>query len=103
SFTGRQETANECLDLGLHISFAGMVTYKKSDELRRIASTVPDDRILIETDAPYLSPHQQRGHRPNEPSLIVHTAECLAAVRGIGAEAFAELTADNARRLFQFM
>lgn len=100
SFTGQPETARECLDLGLYLSFAGMVTYKKSDALRQIAASVPDDRILIETDAPYLSPHPQRAHRPNEPALIVHTAECLAAVRGVTVEQFAAQTTRNARQVF---
>lgn len=100
SFTGDESLALECMDLGLEISFAGMVTYKKSEDLRTVASKIPDDRILIETDAPYLSPHPKRGHRPNEPSLIVHTAECLAAVRGVDLATIARITTENARRLF---
>ena len=100
SFTGSAATAGECLELGLYLSFAGMVTYKKSIELRDIAAKVPDDRILIETDAPYLSPHPHRGQRPNEPALVVHTAACLAEARGIGLDLFAEQTTANARRLF---
>lgn len=101
SYTGTAAGAAECMELGLHISFAGMVTYKKSDDLREVASTIPDDRILIETDAPYLSPHPRRGQRPNEPALLVHTATCLAQTRGTSLEAFAELTTANANRLFQ--
>lgn len=101
SYTGTAAGATECMDLGLHISFAGMVTYKKSDELREIAATIPDDRILIETDAPYLSPHPMRGQRPNEPALLVHTAACLAETRGASLDAFAELTTANAKRLFK--
>ena len=100
SFTGDAELAKECLELGLEISFAGMVTYKKSDDLRAVAASIPDGRILIETDAPYLSPHPKRGKRPNEPALIVHTAECLARVRGVDLETFSQLTTYNARRLF---
>lgn len=100
SFTGSPETARECLELGLYLSFAGMVTYKKSEALREIASHVPDDRILIETDAPYLSPHPKRGQRPNEPALLVHTATCLAEVRGVTREEFAAQTTANAERLF---
>ena len=100
SFTGTTEGAAECIELGLDISFAGMVTYKKSHELREIAIRIPDDRILIETDAPYLSPHPHRGQRPNEPALVVHTAECLAEARGVSLEAFAAQTTANARRLF---
>lgn len=102
SFTGSLETAQQCVELGLYISFAGMVTYKKSDELRRIASLIPDDRILVETDAPYLSPHPCRNQRPNEPALIVHTAQCLADVRQLSAQQFAQRTTANARQLFQF-
>lgn len=99
SFTGTTETAAQCVELGLYISFAGMVTFKKSDDLRAVAATVPVGRILIETDSPYLSPHPLRGKR-NEPANLVHTAAVLAGVRGIGTEQFAEQTTANARRLF---
>jgi len=99
SFTGSAATAARCMELGLYISFAGMVTFKKSDELRAVAATVPADRILIETDSPYLSPHPLRGRR-NEPAHIVHTCACLAGVRGQTPDQFAEQTAANARRLF---
>jgi TatD DNase family protein len=101
SFTGDELLARQCLELGLYISFAGMVTYKKSDELRRVAAAIPVDRLLVETDAPYLSPHPERGKRPNEPALLVHTAACLAEVRGVPVEQLAELTTENARRLFR--
>jgi TatD DNase family protein len=100
SFTGTAEIARQCLALGLHISFAGMVTFKKSSELREIARTIPEDRLLIETDSPYLAPHPYRGRRPNEPALLVHTAQCLAAVRGVTLEALAQSTRANACRLF---
>ncbi len=100
SFTGTEATARECLELGMDVSFAGMVTFKKSDALRAVAALIPDDRILIETDAPYLSPHPQRGQRPNEPSLMVHTAACLAAVRDTTVERFCDQTTTNAKRLF---
>ena len=100
SFTGSLETAQRCLKLGMHISFAGMVTFKKSDELRAVAAEIPDDRLLIETDSPYLSPHPLRSKRPNEPSYIVHTAACLADVKGISPEELGKITTDNARRLF---
>lgn len=99
SFTGTAETAAECVALGLYISFAGMVTFKKSDALRQVAATVPADRLLIETDSPYLAPHPKRGRR-NEPALLVHTAECLAAARRESPERFAAETTANARRLF---
>lgn len=100
SFTGDESMAAECLELGMHISFAGMVTFKKSDDLRRVAKTIPDDRLLIETDSPYLSPHPVRGGR-NEPARVVHTATCLAAVRDRTVEQIAGLTTDNALRLFR--
>jgi TatD DNase family protein len=100
SFTGSIETAAECVALGLYISFAGMVTFKKSDALRAVATTIPADRILVETDSPYLSPHPLRGKR-NEPANVAHTAICVAAARGVDAETFAEQTTTNARRLFR--
>ena len=96
----RATRPRECVKLGLYISFAGMVTFKKSDDLRAVAATVPDDRILIETDSPYLSPHPLRGKR-NEPANLVHTARVLAEVRGVSDEQFAEQTTANAKTLFR--
>lgn len=100
SFTGSRETADECVAMGLYISFAGIVTFKKSDELRAVAAAVPEDRILIETDSPYLSPEPVRKVRRNEPAHVRHTAQCLANVRGQSLEDFAMLSTANARRLF---
>jgi TatD DNase family protein len=100
SFTGTAQTAARCLELGLYISFAGMVTFKKSDDLRAVAAMVPDDRILSETDSPYLSPHPLRGKR-NEPANVVHTARTLADARGISYEQFAQQSTANAKRLFR--
>jgi TatD DNase family protein len=100
SFTGSVETASECVELGMHISFAGMVTFKKSDDLRAVAATVPLDRLLIETDSPYLAPQPKRGKR-NEPSYVLHTAECLAEVRGLSVESFGHETTANAWALFK--
>jgi TatD DNase family protein len=100
SFTGDAAMAAECLALGLHISFAGMVTYKKSQALRDCAATIPADRLLIETDAPYLSPEPMRSVRRNEPAHVRHTAECLATVRGVSVEELAALTTANSRTLF---
>ena len=100
SFTGDTALARECLDLGLYISFAGMVTFKKSTELRAVAAEIPDDRLLLETDAPYLSPHPHRGQRPNEPALLVHTATCLAEVREVSLETLTQQTTTNASTLF---
>jgi TatD DNase family protein len=101
SFTGDAAMAAECVALGLHISFAGMVTYKKSQAMRDCAATIPDDRLLIETDCPYLSPEPVRSKRPNEPAYVRHTGECLAAVRGVTLERLAAQTTANARALFR--
>lgn len=100
SFTGDAALAAECLELGLYISFAGMVTFKKSTDLRDVAAGIPTDRLLIETDAPYLSPHPLRGQRPNEPAFLVHTAKCLADVREVPLETLAQQTTANAFALF---
>jgi TatD DNase family protein len=100
SFTGTKEQAAAFLDLGLYISFSGMLTFKKSDDLRAVAATIPADRLLVETDSPYLSPEPFRGKRPNEPARVVHTAECLALVRGVTPEHLARQTTANARTLF---
>jgi TatD DNase family protein len=100
SFTGSLAMAQECLEMGLYISFAGMVTFKKSADLRSIAAAVPGDRILIETDSPYLSPEPVRKIQRNEPAHVRHTAACLAEVRATTLAAFAEQTSANARQLF---
>ena len=100
SFAGDEATARACLALGLHISFAGMVTFKKNQALRDVAAIVPLDRLLVETDTPFLSPEPFRG-KPNEPARVVHTGECLAKVHGIRVEQMAEITTANAKKLFQ--
>lgn len=100
AFSGTEAEASRCLELGMHISFAGMVTFKKSDSLRAVARAIPLDRLLIETDSPYLAPHPHRGQKPNTPALLIHTARCLAEVRGIPLDEFAARTTANARRLF---
>lgn len=92
--------AAECVAMGMYISFAGMVTFRKNDELRAVAETVPLDRLLIETDSPYLAPHPNRGKR-NEPAWVRHTAECLADVHSISFEELANATSANAKQLFQ--
>lgn len=101
SFTGSRAMADECLLMGLYISFAGMATFKKSGELRAIAAAVPDDRILVETDSPYLTPEPVRKIQRNEPAHVRHTAACLAEVRGVTLEAFASQTTANAKQLFR--
>ncbi len=101
SFCGDAGTASACLDLGLFVSFAGMVTFKKSNDLRAVAAGIPLDRILVETDSPYLAPTPFRGKR-NEPAHVLHTATCLAETHEIDMEEFAASTTRNARQLFMF-
>lgn len=98
-FTGGRDLALGAVDLGLYVSFSGVVTFKKSQALRDIAREVPLDRILIETDAPFLAPEPYRG-KLNEPAYIGHTAKTLADVKGISLDAFTHATADNFFRLF---
>ena len=100
SFCGSIEIASECLQLGMHISFAGMLTFRKNQQLRDVAKTVPMDRLLVETDAPYLAPHPHRGKR-NEPAWVRLTAACLAEIHGISGDEMARITTANAARLFQ--
>ena len=100
SFTGDSAMAAECMELGMHISFAGMVTFKKSQALRDCAATISADRLLLETDSPYLSPEPVRGKKPNEPAHLLHTAACVAEVRGTTVEQLAEQTTANAKLLF---
>jgi TatD DNase family protein len=100
SFAGSTATADRCLSLGLYISFAGMLTYKKSVELRETAKKIPMDRLLVETDSPYLSPEPHRSRRPNEPANVVFTGKCLAETIETSAQILAEKTSENASRLF---
>lgn len=100
SFCGGRATLDAALELGLHISFAGMLTFKKNVDLRELAKSIPLDRLLVETDSPYLAPQPNRGKR-NEPAFVRHTAECLAEVRGMTLEEIAVITTANAKRLFQ--
>jgi TatD DNase family protein len=98
-FTSGPELAHRGLALGGYVSFSGIVTFKKSEELRAIAREVPLDRILVETDAPYLAPEPMRG-KINEPAFVVHTAARLAAVKGVSEAELARATNDNFFRLF---
>lgn len=98
-FSSGAELAEGAVALGLYISFSGIVTFKKADEVRAVAKTVPLDRILVETDAPYLAPHPNRGSR-NEPAWTSLTAARLAEDRGMAIAAFAAATTDNFFRLF---
>ena len=99
-FTGGRELAERAIALGLYISFTGIVTFKKSDELRAIAQSLPADRILLETDAPYLAPGRHRGKR-NEPAYVVETAKVLAETRKVAPEDIARQTSENFFRLFR--
>ena len=98
-FTEDWETARAALDLGFYISFSGILTFKTAEDLRQVAARVPLDRLLIETDAPYLAPIPHRG-KPNEPRYVAHVAECVAGLRGMAVDQVAELTGANFGRLF---
>jgi TatD DNase family protein len=98
-FTGGRELARRAVVLGHFVSFTGILTFKNSEALRTIAAELPDDRILVETDAPYLAPGKYRGKR-NEPAFVVETAKVLAEVRGVSFDTIAEQTTANFYRLF---
>jgi TatD DNase family protein len=98
-FSGTRYLAEKAQDLGFHISLSGILTFKKSEELRAIAADIAEDRLLVETDAPYLAPIPQRGKR-NEPSYIVHTLEVLAQLHGRSPAEMAAVTTANFQRLF---
>jgi TatD DNase family protein len=100
-FTGTAEEAQRIAEHGWRVSFTGVVTFKKSDELRRIARAYPLEKLMVETDAPYLSPEPVRNKRPNEPAFVAHTARFLAELRDEPYEAFAEQTARNTREFFR--
>lgn len=97
-FTGTAEEAREALDLGLHLAFGGVTTFKTAEGAREAARITPDDRLLIETDAPYLAPIPYRGKR-NEPAFMLETARRLAEVRGTTVERIGEVTSANWERL----
>jgi len=98
-FSSTWGIAQQALELGMSISFSGNVTFKRNETLREVASKVPEEALLIETDAPYLAPVPNRGKR-NEPAFVRHVAECIADVRGTTAEYIAELACENACRRF---
>jgi len=99
-FTETWEMAAQALELGFYISFSGILTFRNAADLREVARRVPLERLLIETDAPWLAPVPHRG-RPNEPRYVVHVAEQIAALRGLDPAAVAALTRDNFLRLFR--
>jgi TatD DNase family protein len=99
SFSGDSATATACLEMGLYVSFAGMLTFPKAQTLRDVARIVPLERLLVETDCPYLAPQPVRGQR-NEPAFVVHTATCLAELKGVTLAEIDTITTRNARDLF---
>lgn len=99
-FTGGRELAMRAVDLGLYVSFSGVVTFKKTETLQAIARDIPLDRILVETDAPFLAPNPHRG-KTNEPAFVAHTAAQLAEIRGLTREEIALATTANFYRLFE--
>ncbi len=101
SYSGNAEQANETLAAGFYLGFTGPVTFPKAVELRQIASSVPLDRILVETDAPFLAPQQQRGKR-NEPAYVRWVVERIAAERALDMDEFSAATSQNAARLFNW-
>ncbi|MCY3781056.1 MAG: TatD family hydrolase [Chloroflexi bacterium] len=102
SFSASLETAQRAIDLGFFIGFTGPVTYKKADELRAIATSLPQDRIIIETDGPFLAPQERRGKR-NEPAYLPFINRKLAELHGVSAEEMAQRTTANAKRLFALL
>ncbi len=98
-FTGGPDLARRGVALGGYVSFSGVITFKKNEALRAIAASLPEDRILVETDAPYLAPEPHRGKR-NEPAFVTNTARALAAARGVDFETIAKQTTENFFRLF---
>ncbi|MFV3076937.1 TatD family hydrolase [Niveispirillum fermenti] len=98
-FSSSRQLAEQALEIGFYISLSGIVTFKKSEDLRETAAIVPMDRLLVETDAPYLAPVPMRGKR-NEPAFVAHTARHLAAVKGVDAAVMAQVSTGNFLRLF---
>ncbi|MCX7824357.1 MAG: TatD family hydrolase [Verrucomicrobiae bacterium] len=99
-FSESPEIARRVLELGFHISFTGTLTFKRNDALRELAATLPADRVMVETDCPYMSPEPRRDARRCEPAFVTHTAAALAAARGVPLEEIARQTTENAMRLF---
>jgi len=99
-FTETWDMAQQAIEMGFYISFSGIVTFKNASALREVAKQVPDDRFLIETDAPYLAPVPHRGEQ-NQPAYVVEVAKHLASIRGQSVETIAQLSTDNFKRLFK--
>jgi TatD DNase family protein len=99
SYAAGPERLDEVLEMGFYISISGPVTFKKAERLREVAAKVPLDRLLIETDCPYLTPEPYRGKR-NEPAYVRYVAQAVAHARGVPEETITRATTENARRLF---
>ncbi len=98
-FSGDSELANRFIEMGFYISIPGTVTYKKASRIRRVVAEIPLDYMLIETDSPFLTPHQKRGER-NEPLFVKYVAQEISLIKGVDFEQVAEITTNNAKRLF---
>jgi len=98
-FSGDWEMAKACLDMGFYISIPGTITFKKSDAYHKLVRDLPLDRMLVETDCPFLAPYPFRGKR-NEPAYVQYVAKAVAGIKGLGCEALAEITTQNAQKLF---
>ena len=99
-FTGSQKLADFGLSIGFYLSASGIITFNKSNELREVFARLPLERLLVETDSPFLAPVPKRGRR-NEPAFVLHTAERLAQLRDLPLEKLAQITSDNFYRLFR--
>jgi TatD DNase family protein len=99
-FTGTPDEATKILDAGYFLGFTGVLTFKNADPLRQAAKAAPADRILVETDAPYLSPEPMRKEKVNEPAWVMHTAAILASVRGVGIEEIDRITTANTKAFY---
>ena len=100
-FSGSLEQARAALEMGFYISFAGILTFGRADDLRRTAAALPLERLLVETDSPYLTPSPHRKIRRNEPKFVVETARCLAELRGLDFSEISAATTANFERLFK--
>jgi TatD DNase family protein len=101
-FTGTESEATRIVDAGYWLGFTGVITFKKSDEQRRAVLATPIDRLLVETDAPYLSPEPHRNQKVNEPSLVIHTARQVAQLKGVGYDEIDAITTRNAEAFYEW-
>ncbi len=102
-YGGDAEQTRSLLNRGFYISFTGTVTFKRSEALREVAKMIPLDRLMIETDCPYISPHPVRNIRPNEPALLIHTAQCLADLHGVSIEDFSQIVTKTSEQFFSLI